>query len=236
MSSNTEIFHADILSTVPETFDSVLNSSILKRAQEFGVASASVHNLHDYAKDRFKHIDDTPYGGGAGMLLQCQPIFDCVESLKEKKEYDEIIYMSADGEQLTQSIANELSLSKNIMIICGHYKGIDQRVRDAFVTREISIGDFVLTGGELPAMILIDSIIRLLPGVMSDIESAMKDSFMEGLLEPPQYTRPAKFRDMDVPAILTGGNHAEIEKWQHEQAIEKTKKLRPDLYNKYIEE
>ncbi len=233
MSENKELFRSDILSTVPETFDSVLNSSILKRAHGSGIAKTVVHNLHEYSEDRFGHIDDAPFGGAAGMLIQCKPVFKCIEELKAERDYDEIIYMSADGEKLTQSIANELSLKKNVMILCGHYKGVDQRIRDTHITREISIGDFILTGGELPAMVLIDSIIRLLPGVMSDIDSAMKDSFMDGLLEPPQYSRPAEFRGMKVPEVLLNGNHSHIEKWQYEQALEKTKRLRPDLYEEF---
>jgi tRNA (guanine37-N1)-methyltransferase len=231
-----ELFRADILSAIPESFDSVLNTSILKRATEREIANLNIHNLHDYASDQFGHIDDYPYGGGAGMLIKCKPVFDCVEGLQAERQYDEIIYMSADGERLTQSIANELSLKRNIMVICGHYKGIDQRIRDSLVTREISVGDFVLTGGELPALILIDSIVRLLPGVMSDINSALKDSFMDGLLEPPQYTRPAEFMGMKVPEVLMSGNDAEIVKWQDEQALEKTKQRRPDLYELYTKD
>ncbi len=234
MGENKELFRSDILSAVPETFDSVLNSSILKRAHEAGIAKTVIHNLHDYSEDRFGHIDDTPYGGAAGMLIKCKPVFDCIEKLKSEREYDEIIYMSADGEKLTQSLVNELSLNKNVMILCGHYKGIDQRIRDTHITREISIGDFVLTGGELPSMVLIDSIIRLLPGVISDIDAAMKDSFMDGLLEPAQYTKPADFQGMKVPEVLLNGNHAHIEKWQYEQALEKTKRLRPDLYEEFV--
>lgn len=233
---NKELINIDILTAIPEIFPSFLSSSIPKIAAEKSIAKINIHNLHDYADNKFGHIDDYPFGGAAGMLIKCQPFFDCIEKLKQETEYDEIIYFSADGERITQSMVNELSLKKNLMFLCGHYKGIDQRVRDTFVTREISLGDFVLSGGELPAMVLADSIVRLLPGVISDIDSALKDSFMDGLLEAPQYTRPAEFLGLPVPEILLGGHHKHIEEWQHEQALEKTKKLRPDLYQKYMEE
>jgi tRNA (guanine37-N1)-methyltransferase len=219
----------DIVTSVPETYDSVLSSSIIKRAQEKGIVEIYLHNLHDYADNKFKHIDDTPFGGGAGMLIKCQPVFDCIEKLKSERDYDEIIYMSADGETLDQSICNELSLKRNLIILAGHYKGIDQRIRDILITREISIGDFVLTGGELPSLVLVDSIIRLIPGVISDSESALEDSFQDGLLEAPNYTKPAVFRDLKVPEVLLSGNHKEIVKWRNEQAIIKTQKRRPDL-------
>lgn len=219
----------DILSAVPESFESVINTSIIKNARTKGYAEIIIHNIHDYALDKYKHIDDTPFGGGAGMLIKCQPVFDCIDKLIAVREYQEIIFMSADGTRLDQSISNELSLTENIIIICGHYKGIDQRIRDKYVTREISIGDFVLSGGELPALVLMDSIIRLIPGVIGDAESALDDSFMNGLLEPPQYTRPAEFRGMKVPEVLLGGNHEAIRKWRDEQSVEKTKKRRPDL-------
>jgi tRNA (guanine37-N1)-methyltransferase len=222
----------DILSSVPETFSSVISSSILKRAQEKNIVDIHLHNLHDYADNKFKHIDDTPFGGGAGMVIKCQPVFDCIEKLKSEREYDQIIYMSADGETLNQSISNELSLCKNLMILAGHYKGIDQRIRDILITREISIGDFVLTGGELPALVLIDSIIRLIPGVISDAESALDDSFQDGLLEAPVYTKPSEYMGYRVPEVLLGGNHKEINKWRAEKAIEKTKIRRPDLLEK----
>lgn len=219
----------DILSAVPELMDSYVNASIIKIARDKQLVEIHFHNLHDYALDKYKHIDDTPFGGGAGMLIKCQPVFDCIEKLIYERVYDEIIYMSADGERLTQSIANHCSMMTNLIIIAGHYKGIDQRIRDKYVTREISIGDFVLSGGELPALVFADSIVRLIPGVIGDAESALDDSFMNGLLEPPQYTRPADFRGMLVPDVLLSGNHAEIRKWRDEKAVEKTRLRRPDL-------
>ncbi len=219
----------DIITAIPSMFESVLSSSILKIAREKDLVEYVLHNLHDYAEDRFRHIDDAPFGGGGGMIISCQPVFKCIEKLKAERNYDEIIYMSADGETLNQSIANELSMKGNIIILCGHYKGIDQRIRDTLITREISIGDYVLTGGELPAMVLIDSLIRLIPGALGDAASALGDSFQDGLLEAPYYTRPAEFRGMKVPEALLSGNHMEIEKWRHEQAYEKTRLRRPDL-------
>lgn len=219
----------DIVTAHPAMFESVLGTSILKIAQEKVKVEFFLNNLHDYAKDKFKHIDNTPFGGGAGMLIQCEPVFDCIEKLKTERTYDEIIFMSADGETLTQSVCNEISLCENIIILCGHYKGIDQRIRDVLVTREISIGDYVLSGGELPAMILADSIVRLIPGVLGDAESALDDSFMDGHLEPPQYTKPANFRGLTVPEVLLSGNHKEIKKWRQEKSLEKTQIRRPDL-------
>jgi tRNA (guanine37-N1)-methyltransferase len=209
--------------------ESYINGSIIKIARQKNLVEINLHNLHDYAIDKFKHIDDTPFGGGAGMLIKCQPIFDCIEKLLAERHYDEIIYMTADGEKLDQSLSNELSLKENIIILAGHYKGIDQRVRDYFVSKEISIGDFVLSGGELPALVLADSIVRIIPGVIGDAESALEDSFQNGLLEAPQYTRPADFRGMKVPDVLLSGNHAEIKKWRDAMALEKTKLRRPDL-------
>ncbi len=219
----------DILSAVPELMQSYIDWSIVKIAREKNLAEVYFHNLHDYALDKYKHIDDAPFGGAAGMLIKCQPVFDCIEKLTAQRQYDEIIYMTADGERLEQSHANELSLKSNLMIIAGHYKGIDQRIRDTYVTREISLGDFVLSGGELPALVLSDAIIRLLPGVIGDAESALDDSFMTGLLEPPQYTRPADFRGQKVPDILLSGHHAKIQEWQEEKSLEKTRQRRPDL-------
>lgn len=223
------LLRIDIISSAPESLISYLNASILGRAQEKGLIEIQVHNLHDYALDKYRHIDDSPFGGTAGMLIKCQPVFDCIEKLKSEREYDEIIYMSADGERLNQNISNELSLKKNIIILCGRYKGVDQRIRDVLVTREISIGDFVLTGGELPAMVLADSLIRLLPGAIGHAESALEDSFQDGLLEAPQYTRPAEFRGLKVPDELLSGNHKEIAKWKYEMSLAKTKQRRPDL-------
>ncbi len=221
----------DIVTAVPEMFDSVLNSSMLRIAQEKGAAEFVLHNLHDYADDKYKHIDDTPFGGGAGMLIKCEPVFKCIEKLKSERTYDEIVYMSADGVTLNQSTANGLSLLSNIIILCGHYKGIDQRIRDILVTKEISIGDYVLSGGELPALILIDSIARLIPGVLGSAESGLDDSYQDGLLEAPQYTKPAEYRGVNVPEVLLSGNHAKIRDWRIEQSLKKTKERRPDLMN-----
>jgi tRNA (guanine37-N1)-methyltransferase len=224
-----ELLRIDLISAVPEIFDSVLSTSILRIAQDKGLVNIQVHNLHDYSNDRFGHIDDTPYGGGAGMVIQCEPVFKCIEKLQSERNYDEVIYLTADGEKLTQSIINEISLKRNIIILCGHYKGVDQRIRDALVTRELSIGDFVLTGGELPALVLIDAVVRLIPGVLGNPESIFEDSFQEGLLEPPIYTKPAEFRGMKVPEVLLSGNHEKIQQWKLEQALNKTKQRRPDL-------
>lgn len=219
----------DILSAVPEIFHSVFDTSIIRIAKEKGLVNLYIHNLHKYSNNKFGHIDDLPYGGGAGMVIQCEPVFRCIEELQNQTKYDEIIYMTADGERLTQSLVNEISLKNNIIILCGHYKGVDQRIRDVLITREISIGDFVLTGGELPAMILVDAIVRLIPGVLGNPESIFEDSFQEGLLEPPIYTRPSNFRGMKVPDILLSGNHEKIKHWRYEQALRKTKERRPDL-------
>lgn len=221
----------DILSAVPEIFDSVINTSIIRIAREKGLLNFHIHNLHQYSNNKFGHIDDTPYGGGPGMIIRCEPVFRCIEELQAKRKYDEIIYMTADGEKLSQSLVKELSLKENIIILCGHYKGIDQRIRDTLITREISIGDFVLTGGELPAMILVDSVVRLIPGVLGNPDSIFEDSFQANLLEPPIYTRPAVFRSLKVPDILLSGDHEKIKQWRYEQALIKTKKRRPDLLN-----
>lgn len=231
------ILRIDLIAAVPDIFQSPLESSILKRAQEKGLVTIVTHNLHDYAKDAYKHIDDTPFGGGAGMILQCEPIFECIEQLMSERTYDEIIYTSPDGQVFNQDIANELSLKGNIIILAGHYKGIDQRVRDHLITREISIGDVVLSGGELPALMITDAIVRLVPGVLGDAESSLSDAFMnEGLLDCPHYTRPAVFRGMEVPEVLRSGNHALIEEWRIQQSVEKTKQLRPDIFDKYKEQ
>ena len=231
------ILRIDLIAAVPDIFQSPLESSILKRAQEKGLVTIVTHNLHDYAKDAYKHIDDTPFGGGAGMILQCEPIFECIEQLMSERTYDEIIYTSPDGQVFNQDIANELSLKENIIILAGHYKGIDQRVRDHLITREISIGDVVLSGGELPALMITDAITRLVPGVLGDAESSLSDAFMnEGLLDCPHYTRPAVFRGMEVPEVLRSGNHALIEEWRIQQSVEKTKQLRPDIFDKYKEQ
>lgn len=222
----------DIISSVPEIFESFLKTSIIKIAQDKGLVKVAIHNLHKYSRDKFGHIDDTPYGGGAGMVIQCEPVFRCIEELRSHRHYDEIIYLTADGTLYNQNIANELSLKKNLIFLCGHYKGIDQRIRETLITREISIGDYILTGGELPAMLVVDSIVRLIPGVLGDPQAIFEDSFQDGLLEPPIYTKPANFRGMKVPEVLLSGNHEEISKWRYEKALEKTKERRPDLLSK----
>ncbi len=227
--SPTPLIRIDILSAVPDIMVSAINASIIKIAQEKGIAKINLHNLHDYSDNKFRHIDDYPFGGAAGMLIKCQPVFDCIEKLRSERDYDEIIYMSADGQNLNQSISNELSLKRNIIIIAGRYKGIDQRIRDYFVTREISIGDYVLSGGELPAIVLTDSIVRLLPGVLGDLSSALEDSYQDGMLEPPRYTRPAEFRGMKVPEVLLSGDPKKIKEWENEQSINKTKSRKPYL-------
>lgn len=223
----------DILTVVPELLESPLNESILKRAQEAELVDIVVHNIRDYATDKHRQVDDYPYGGEAGMVMKAEPIFRCIEKLKEEREYDEIIYTSPDGVRYSQGEANRLSTLKNIIILCGHYKGVDQRVRESLVTLELSIGDFVLTGGELAAAMIADSVIRLLPGAIGDEMSALTDSFQDNLLAPPVYTRPAEYRGMNVPDVLLSGNFAEIERWREEQSLSRTKKLRPDLLEKF---
>jgi tRNA (guanine37-N1)-methyltransferase len=220
----------DILSAVPSLLDSPFNDSILKRAQEKKIVEIIVHNIRDYSTNNQKSIDDYAFGGGAGMVLSIEPIHLCITKLQNQRKYDEIIYMSPDGELLTQSICNQLSTSyKNIIIICGHYKGIDERLRENIVTREISIGDYVLSGGELAAAVLADGIIRLIPGVLNNETSALTDSFQDNLLAPPVYTRPAVYNNWKVPEILTSGNLKAIEEWRHEKSILRTKQKRPDL-------
>ncbi len=228
-SRTTPLLRIDILSVVPQTFESVLNASILKRAQQSGQINISVHNLHDYGLGRYKQVDDTPYGGGAGMILRPEPIFDCIEALQSEREYDEIIYLTPDGELFDQSTANRLSMAQNIILLCGHYKGIDERVRQALVTREISIGDYVLTGGELPALVVCDAVTRLLPGVLGDSESALSDSFQTGLLDTPHYTKPAEYRGMTVPEVLQSGDHAKIAEWRESEAYKRTKERRRSM-------
>jgi tRNA (guanine37-N1)-methyltransferase len=219
----------DIISAVPSLLISPFADSILKRAQNKGLVEVFVHDLRDYTTNKHKKIDDYAFGGGAGMVMTIQPIDACISKLKSQRDYDEVIYMTPDGEQLNQQICNKLSSITNIIILCGHYKGIDERVREMFVTREISIGDYVLSGGELGAAVLADSIIRLIPGVLNDETSALTDSFQDNLLSPPIYTRPADYNGKKVPEILTSGNERAIEEWRMEQAIERTKKRRPDL-------
>ncbi len=219
----------DILSVLPELLDSPLNYSIVKRARDKGLVEINVVNLHDFAKDKYKSVDDYAFGGGAGMVMMIEPVYKAIEKLRNERHYNEIIYTSPDGEKLTQKLANELSLKENLIILAGHYKGIDQRIRDQLVTKEISIGDYVLSGGELPAAVITDSIVRLLPGAMSDEQSALSDSFQDDLLAPPVYTRPAEFMGWKVPDVLLSGHSANIEKWRHEQSVERTRRLRPGL-------
>ena len=219
----------DILSVVPELLESPLNHSIIKRAREKKIVEIYIHNIRSWSKDKYRKVDDYPFGGEAGMVLMNQPVFDCIRELMAQRNYDEIIYTSPDAPVFNQQMANELSLKENIMILCGHYKGIDQRIRDNLITREISIGDYVLTGGELPACIMTDAIVRLIPGAMSDESSALSDSFQDNLLAPPVYTRPAEFNGWGVPEVLLSGNHAKIREWQEQQAYERTRLLRPDL-------
>ncbi len=219
----------DILTVCPELLESPLNYSIIKRAKDKGLVEINVINLHDFANDKYKSVDDYAFGGGAGMVMMIEPVYKAIEKLKGEREYDEIIYASPDGEKLTQKTANILSLLNNIIILAGHYKGIDQRIREHLITREVSVGDYVLSGGEIPAAIICDAIVRLIPGAISDEQSALSDSFQDDLLAPPVYTRPAKFRDWKVPDVLLSGHAAEIEKWRHEQAEERTRRLRPGL-------
>ena len=219
----------DIISAVPELLSGPFDSSIIKKSIEKKITEVHIHNLRDYSSNNYKSVDDYQYGGGAGMVMLIEPIDKCIAELKKQREYDEVIYMSPDGEKLTQSKSNQLSCMENIIILCGHYKGIDQRVRDNLVSMEISIGDYVLTGGELPAAILTDSIIRLLPGVLGDETSALTDSFQDNLLSPPVYTRPKKYKNWGVPEVLFSGDPKKIEKWRMEKSIESTKKKRPDL-------
>jgi tRNA (guanine37-N1)-methyltransferase len=219
----------DILTLFPEMFEGPFSESIIKRAQEKGLVEIYCHNIRDYSTNKHKKVDDYAFSGGAGMVMQIEPIARVIEKLKGEREYDEIIYVTPDGETFNQGIANQLSLKGNIMILCGHYKGVDQRVRDHFITREISIGDFVLTGGELAAAVISDAVIRLIPGVISDETSALTDSFQDNLLAPPVYTRPADFRGWKVPDILLSGDVKKIEAWKEQQAYRRTKERRPDL-------
>ena len=219
----------DILTVSPGLLESPLNFSIIRRARDKGVVDINIVNLHDFAKDSYRSVDDYAFGGGAGMVLMIEPVWKAIEKLRSERDYDEIIYASPDGLMFDQKMANRLSLKTNIMILAGHFKGVDQRIRDHLVTIELSIGDYVLSGGELPAAVITDAIVRLLPGAISDEQSALSDSFQDDLLAPPVYTRPADFRGWKVPEILLSGNTAEIEKWRHEQSVTKTTKLRPDL-------
>jgi len=219
----------DILTILPQLLESPFADSIMKRAQEKGHVEIQVHNIRDYSTHRQKSVDDYQYGGGAGMVMTIQPIADCINKLKSERTYDEIIYMTPDGELLNQGMCNQLSLSKNILILCGHYKGVDQRIRELFITREISIGNYVLSGGELGAAVMVDSIVRLLPGVLNDETSALTDSFQDNLLAPPVYTRPDDYKGNKVPGVLLSGDPIKIEDWRNEQSIKRTQERRPDL-------
>lgn len=219
----------DILTVMPEMLVSPLGCSILKRAQDKGLAEIVVHNLRDYTTDKHRKVDDYPFGGEAGMVMQIQPVDACISQLKSERDYDEVIFTSPDGETFSQPMANQLSMARNLIILCGHYKGIDYRIREHLITREISIGDYVLTGGELPAAIITDAIVRLIPGAIGDEQSALSDSFQDNLLAPPVYTRPANYKGWKVPEILLSGHQAKIDEWKHNQAIERTMRLRPDL-------
>lgn len=219
----------DILTILPKLLESPLNDSIMKRAQENGHLELYIHNIRDYSTQKQKSVDDYQYGGGAGMVMMCQPIADCIEQLTSERNYDEIIYMTPDGERLNQVACNHLSSAENLLILCGHYKGVDQRIRDIYITKEISIGDFVLSGGELGAAVLVDAIVRLIPGVLNDETSALTDSFQDNLLAPPVYTRPEEYKNVKVPSILLSGDTKKIEEWRNEEALKRTKDRRPDL-------
>ena len=219
----------DIITVLPEMLESPLNCSIIKRARDKGLVEIHVHNLRDYTLNKHRKVDDYPFGGEAGMVMAVQPIDACISKLKAERDYDEVIFMSPDGETFDQPMANSMSLLKNIIILCGHYKGVDYRVREHFITKEISIGDYVLTGGELPALCVTDALVRLIPGVIGDEQSALSDSFQDNLLAPPVYTRPAEYNGWRVPDILLSGHEAKIAEWRYEQALERTRRLRPDL-------
>lgn len=220
----------DIITVLPELLDSPMNNSIVKRARDKGIVEINIVNLRDFTSDKYKTVDDYAFGGGAGMVLMIEPVYKAIEKLKSERNYDEIIYTSPDGEQFRQKTANRLSLCENIIILAGHYKGIDHRIREHLVTMELSVGDYVLSGGELPAAIITDAIVRLIPGAISDEQSALSDSFQDDLLAPPVFTRPAEFNGWTVPPVLLSGHAAEIDKWRHEQSVERTRRLRPDLH------
>lgn len=219
----------DIITVLPEMLDGFVHESILARAQKKGLAEIRLHNLRDYTNNKWRRVDDYPYGGFAGMVMQIEPIDRCISALKAEREYDDVIYVTPDGERFDQRIANGMSLQQNLIILCGHYKGIDQRVRDHLITREISMGDFVLTGGELAAAAIADAVVRLVPGVISDDQSALSDCFQDNLLAAPIYTRPAEYKGWKVPDILLSGNEAKVKQWEMDQAMERTRRLRPDL-------
>jgi tRNA (guanine37-N1)-methyltransferase len=224
--------HIDILTVIPELLESPLGHSIMKRAQDKGLLTVQVHQLRQWAVNAYGQVDDYQYGGGAGMVMMCEPLVNAIETLQKERTYDAIIYMTPDGERFEQKTANRLSLKENLLIICGHYKGIDQRVRDHFITQEISIGDYVLSGGELAAAVVVDAIGRLLPGVLNDETSALTDSFQDNLLAPPVYTRPVEFRSWKVPDILLSGDPKKVEEWRHEQAVKRTEERRPDILDR----
>ena len=219
----------DIITVLPELVEPFMKESIVGRAQKKGLAEVHIHNLRDWSTNRWRRVDDYPFGGSAGMVMQCEPIDRCISELQSQRHYDEIIFTAPDGEQFSQPIANELSLKENIIILCGHYKGIDQRIRDHFITREISIGDYVLTGGELAAAVMAEAIVRIIPGAIGDEQSALSDSFQDNLLGAPVYTRPAEYKGWKVPDVLLSGHEAKIREWEMQQSIERTKRLRPDL-------
>ena len=221
----------DILTLFPNMMNMFFEESIMKRAQKKGLLEVVFHDLHNYSTTRYGSVDDYPYGGGAGMVMAIEPLASCIEKLQSERTYDDIIYTAPDGEMLGQAMSNELSLKQNLMVLCGHYKGIDERLREHFITREISIGDYVLTGGELAAAVICDTVVRLIPGVIGDEQSALSDSFQDGLVAPPEYTRPPDFRGWKVPEVLLSGNHAKIEQWRYEQAVERTRQRRPYLLN-----
>ena len=219
----------DIITVMPEMLESPLGCSILKRAQDKGLVDIVVHNLRDYSLNKHRKVDDYPFGGEAGMVMQIEPVDRCISALKAERDYDEIIFTTPDGEQFTQPVANELSMKKNLMILCGHYKGVDYRIREHLITREITIGDYVLTGGEIPAAVIADAMVRLIPGAIGDEQSALSDSFQDNLLAPPVYTRPAEYKGWRVPDILLSGHQAKIDEWKHDMAVQRTMQLRPDL-------
>jgi tRNA (guanine37-N1)-methyltransferase len=227
--------HIDIITVLPELLDSPLSHSIMKRAQDKGLLTVRTHNLREWAVNEYGQVDDYQYGGGAGMVMMCEPLVNAIESLQDERKYDEIIYLTPDGTTLDQQMANQFSLKENILLICGHYKGIDERIREHYITKEVSIGDYVLSGGELAAAVLVDAIGRLLPGVLNDETSALTDSFQDNLLAPPVYTRPADYKGWKVPDVLLCGDPKKIDDWRHEMAIERTRERRPDIYKKHEE-
>ena len=224
----------DIITVLPEMIEGFFNCSIMKRAQDKGLAEIHIHNLRDYTEDKYRRVDDYPFGGFAGMVMKIEPIERCINALKAERDYDEVIFTTPDGEQFNQPMANSLSLAQNLIILCGHFKGIDYRIREHLITKEISIGDYVLTGGELPALVMMDTISRLVPGVLNNDMSAETESFSEGLLEYPQYTRPAEYKGLKVPDVLLSGHHGKIEEWRHKKSLERTQQFRPDMYEKYM--